>query len=52
VPTDEFDVPTPDFAERHLVQWNAFVKKTGEGKLAIGFGEVIEDLEHFAIPMF
>lgn len=27
MPADEFEVLTPDFAECHLVQWNAFVKK-------------------------
>jgi hypothetical protein len=40
------------FAERHLVQWNALVKKMGEGALANRSGEIIEDLRKFAIPMF
>ncbi len=29
IPTDEFEVLTAGFAERHLVQWNVFVKKMG-----------------------
>jgi hypothetical protein len=52
IPTDDFQVLTTGFAERHVVQWNAFVKKIGEGTLANRFGEVIEDLRKFAIPMF
>jgi predicted nucleotidyltransferase component of viral defense system len=52
IPTDDFQVLTTGFAERHIVQWNAFVKKIGEGTLANRFGEVIEDLRKFAIPMF
>jgi hypothetical protein len=52
IPTDDFEVLTTGFAERHLVQWNAFVKKMGERALANRFGEVIEDLRKFAIPMF
>jgi predicted nucleotidyltransferase component of viral defense system len=52
IPTDDFEVLTIGFAERHLVQWNAFVKKMGEGSLANRFSEVIEDLRRFAIPIF
>lgn len=52
MPTDDFEVLTAAFAEHHLVQWNAFVKKMGEGALANRFAEVIEDLRKFAIPMF
>ena len=48
VPTDDFEVLTPDFAERHLARWNAFVKKMGEGIPTNEFGEVIEDLKKFA----
>jgi hypothetical protein len=51
VPADEFEVLTPDFAERHLVQWNAFVKKIGEGELANRFAEVIEHIKAFAVPI-
>ena len=52
IPTDDFEVLTIGFAERHLVQWNAFVKKMGEGTLANRFPEVIQDLRKFAVPMF
>ena len=52
IPTDDFEVLTIGFAERHLVQWNAFVKKMGEGGLANRFAEIIEDLQKFAVPMF
>jgi len=51
VPSDEFDVLIPDFAEHHLVQWNAFVKKIGEGELANRFAEVIEHIKTFVVPM-
>src|SRR5262249_35285322 len=51
VPPDEFEVLTPHFAERHLVQWNAFVKKMGEGELANRFTEVIERIKTFAVPI-
>ena len=52
VPTDDFEVLTSGFAQRHLVQWNAFVKKMGEGALANRFPDVIEDLWRFVVPMF
>lgn len=31
IPDDEFEVLNPEFATRHLVQWNALVKRIGEG---------------------
>jgi predicted nucleotidyltransferase component of viral defense system len=34
IPTDDFEVLTPGYAERHLMQWNAFVKKMGEVRRA------------------
>jgi hypothetical protein len=52
IPTDDFEVLTTGFAERHLRQWNAFVKKMGEGTFVNRFGEVIEDLRKFIVPMF
>ena len=52
IPTDDFEVLTTGFAERHLVQWNVFVKKMGEGTLVNRFGDVIDDLRKLAIPMF
>jgi predicted nucleotidyltransferase component of viral defense system len=51
VPADEFEVLTPDFAERHLVQWNAFAKKIGEVELANRFAEVLENIKTFVVPM-
>jgi len=52
IPTDDFEVLTEGFSRRHLVQWNAFVKKIGEGALADRFTEVIEDLRRFVVPLF
>jgi len=52
IPTDDFEVLTAGFAERHLMQWNAFVKKIGGGTLVNRFDEVVEDLRNFAVPMF
>jgi predicted nucleotidyltransferase component of viral defense system len=52
IPTDDFEVLTAGFSQRHLVQWDAFVKKMGEGALAGRFADVIEDLRKFAVPLF
>jgi hypothetical protein len=43
------EVLTAAFARRHLIQWNAFVKKIGEGTLVNRFDEVVEDLRKFAM---
>jgi len=51
VPDDGFEVLTLEFAARHLVQWNAFVKRIGENELAGQFGRIIEDLADFAVPL-
>ena len=51
VPDDQFEVLTPEFAARHLVQWNAFAKRIGEGELAGQFAKVIDDLADFAVPL-
>lgn len=51
LPGDEFEVLTPEFAARHLVQWNAFVKRIEEGELAGQFAKVIADLADFAVPL-
>ena len=51
LPGDEFEVLAPEFAAQHLVQWNAFVKRIGEGELAGQFAKVIADLADFAAPL-
>lgn len=51
VPAEEFDAFTEKFAEEHRVQWNAFVKKIGEGELTDALGKVVADLGSFAMPM-
>jgi hypothetical protein len=51
VPAAEFEALTKDFAEKHRVQWNAFVKKIGERELADAFDKVIADLRIFAMPL-
>jgi hypothetical protein len=51
VPNDEFEVLTPEFAARHLVQWNAFVKRIGEGELTGQFAKIIQDLADFTVPL-
>jgi hypothetical protein len=50
VPAKEFEALSPEFIQTHHTQWNAFVKKIGEGRLADTLGIVIEDLKNFAIP--
>lgn len=50
VPTEQFEALTAGFAERHRVQWNAFVQKIGEDQLTNAFGTVVEELNAFAMP--
>lgn len=50
VPAEEFEALTRGFVEGHRVQWNAFVRKIGEGELIDTFGKVVEDLKIFALP--
>jgi hypothetical protein len=50
VPAEDFEALTTEFVERHLVQWNAFVRKVGEDKLKDAFGKVVRDIENFAMP--
>jgi predicted nucleotidyltransferase component of viral defense system len=50
VPDEEFEALSPDFVRAHRIQWNAFVKKMGEGHLADTFGKVVEHLKNFAMP--
>ncbi|MBB4730472.1 nucleotidyl transferase AbiEii/AbiGii toxin family protein [Xanthomonas arboricola] len=51
IPTWEFEALTAHFAERHRVQWNAFVRKIGAVELADALGQVIQDLGHFLLPL-
>lgn len=52
VPADEFEALTATFVEQHQVQWNAFVKKIGEERLADSLGEIIDEIRAFAVPAF
>jgi predicted nucleotidyltransferase component of viral defense system len=51
VPAGEFEALTINFVRGHRIQWNAFVKKIGEGELRDEFGKVVEDLKIFALPV-
>lgn len=51
VPAGEFEALTTAFVARHRVQWNAYVKKIGEGELSDHFDKVIEDLKDFVLPL-
>jgi predicted nucleotidyltransferase component of viral defense system len=50
-PTEDVEALTTAFADGHLVQWNAFVKKIGESDLVDAFGGVVDDLKIFAMPL-
>lgn len=50
-PTGEIEAFTAEFVEQHHVQWNAFVRKIGEDALKDKFGEIVEDLRSFAVPL-
>lgn len=52
VPAEGPEAFTADFVDEHRVQWNAFVKKIGEGELIDTFGQVVEDLRRFVMPAF
>jgi hypothetical protein len=51
IPGEEFEALTPDFARTHRVQWNAFVKKIREDRLADTLGKVVGELKEFATPV-
>jgi predicted nucleotidyltransferase component of viral defense system len=51
VPAEEFDAISEKFAEEHRAQWNAFVKKIGEGELIDTLGKIVADLRNFAMPL-
>lgn len=51
VPAAGVEALSGAFVIAHRTQWNAFVKKIGEGELADAFGDVIEDLRVFAMPV-
>jgi hypothetical protein len=39
------------FVEEHRAQWNAFVKKMGEGRLTDAFDRVVGDVKDFVMPV-
>lgn len=51
VPAEEFEAFTAKFVEGHRVQWNAFVRKIGQNELTDAFGNVVEDLRIFVMPV-
>jgi hypothetical protein len=51
IPEGDFEALSPEFAEEHRVQWNAFAKKIGEGELTDALGRVVEELRAFAMPV-
>ncbi len=51
VPAEEVEAFTTAFIDGHRVQWNAFVRKVGEGELVDAFGRIVTDLRSFAAPM-
>jgi hypothetical protein len=50
VPKDHVEALTAAFTEEHRVQWNAFVRKIGEGELIEAFDRVVDDIKNFAMP--
>ena len=50
VPAGEFEALTERFAERHRVQWNAFVRKMGEHELEDALVNIVNDLRVFLTP--
>jgi predicted nucleotidyltransferase component of viral defense system len=52
VPAGEVEALTTAFVDRHRVQWNAFVRKIGEGELIDEFGRIVDDIRIFAMPVF
>jgi predicted nucleotidyltransferase component of viral defense system len=51
IPAEEIEALTPKFVEAHRTQWNAFVKKVGEGELIDAFDKIIEDLKRFVLQV-
>jgi hypothetical protein len=50
VPIDQVEAFTAAFAEGHRVQWNAFIRKIGDGELVDEFERVVNDIKIFAMP--
>ena len=50
IPAEDFEALTAAFAEKHRLQWNAFVRKIGEPDLVDAFGRIITDMQTFALP--
>lgn len=51
LPANEFTALSPTFVDDHQLQWNAFVRKIGADGLRDKFGEIVEDLQRFAMPL-
>ncbi len=51
VPAGYFEALTTAFIEGHRVQWNAFVKKMGEGELTDAFDRVVNQIAIFVMPL-
>ena len=51
MPAEDFEALSGDFVAAHRSQWNAFVKKLGEDGLTDAFGNVIDELRTFALPV-
>lgn len=52
LPSGEFEAIKASFVEQHRVQWNAFVKKIGESDLVDAFGDVVQRITAFSMPLF
>lgn len=52
LPTEEVEALTSSFAEQHRVQWNAFVKKIGEGQLVDSLANIVDEIKAFVLPAF
>jgi hypothetical protein len=51
LPADEFEAFSQTFVDEHQIQWNAFVGKIGEDGLKNKFGEIVEALAIFVMPL-
>lgn len=51
IPSGEFEALTEGFAERHRVQWNAFIRKMDQIELKDAFVNIVNDLRTFVTPM-
>jgi hypothetical protein len=51
IPNEQFEALTPGFADEHLIQWNAFVRKSGEKDLINSLDQIVTDIEKFTMPV-